>query len=511
MESQDQQRVIAFLKSPAAWDNACTSVECIETHGALIFLCADRTRKIRRAARFSYMDFSTLEARRQFAEREFELNKPHAPELYHRVVPIRETADGKLTVGGEGRVVEWAVEMTRFAQSDLLSAVVEAKGVDDRLARSLAEAVFAYHAASPSKPDAPDRIAKNLTSVMTTLADRPDPEIAAIAGRIAALGASILERSATIRAERRNGGFIRRCHGDLHLGNIVLWNGNPVPFDAIEFDEAIATVDTLYDLAFLLMDLCRHGARRAANIVLNHYLWLSGDQHDLEGLATMPLYLALRASIRAMVTLDRANLGVGDSHAQRLDALSMLVDAENHLHRKRPMLLAIGGFSGTGKTTLARALAPALWPTPGAIHVRTDLERKWLAGVAEGVRLPSTAYTPEASRAAYVRVMHRAETALAAGHSVVIDAVFAKPEERAAVEALAARSGVDFCGLWLAGSADTLKARVAARKDDASDATPNVVDKQFGYQIGDVSWTTVDCGGAPADTELRARNALDLP
>lgn len=510
MENQDQQRIIAFLRSPAAWGDPHASIDCIETHGALVFLSGNTTLKIRRAVRFSYMDFSTLEARRRFSERELELNKPHAPDLYRRVVAITESSDGALAIGGNGRVVEWAVEMARFAQSDLLSAVVDAEGVDDHLARSLAEAVFAYHAAAPRRPEAPDRVPKILDSVLTSLTGRGDAEIAAIAGRISLLGASVLERSAAIRAERRSNGFIRRCHGDLHLGNIVLWHGKPVPFDAIEFDEAIATTDTLYDFAFLLMDLCRHGAHRAANIAFNHYLWRSGDPRELAGLASLPIYLALRASIRAMVTLDRANLGVGDRGKQRAEALSMLSDAEHHLRQKPPMLLAIGGFSGTGKTTLARALAPALWPTPGAVHIRTDLERKWLAGVAEDVRLPSSAYTPDTSRAAYARVMLRAETALTAGHSVVVDAVFAKNEERAAIEALAERTGVGFAGLWLAGTAATLKARVAARTGDASDATPEVVEKQLRYELGDMTWTTVNCDDGATDTEQRARAILNL-
>ncbi len=510
MESQDQQRVIAFLGSPAAWGNMAVRVDRIETHGALVFLSGNTTLKIRRAVRFSYMDFSTLDARRRFAERELELNKPHAPDLYRRVVTITEQDDGTLALGGDGRVIEWAVEMARFAEADLLSAVVGSKGVDDRLARSLAEAVLAYHAAVPVRPDAPDRIPRLLQSVMTSLVSRGDAEIAAVASRIGARGASVLERTAGIRAQRRSAGFIRRCHGDLHLGNIVLWHGKPVPFDAIEFDEAIATIDTLYDLAFLLMDLCRHGAYRAANIVLNHYLWRSGDTRDLAGLASMPLYLALRASIRAMVTLDRASVGVGDNAAQRTEALSMLADAEGHLGQKRPMLLAIGGLSGTGKTTLARALAPALWPTPGAVHLRSDLERKWLAGVAETVRLPSSAYTPEASRDAYARVMHRAETTLAAGHSVVVDAVFAKAEERADVEALAIRADASFKGVWLTGSPTTLRDRVAARRDDASDATPDVVDKQLSYSLGPMTWSAINSDGGVQDVTMRARVVAGL-
>ena len=242
--------------------------------------------------------------------------------------------------------------------------------------------------------------------------------------------------------------------------------------------------------------------------MLNRYLWRTGDVRDLAGLAALPIYLALRSAIRARVGLDRAHLGVGDRSAQSDEAVAMLAAAEAFLQPGRPRLIAIGGLSGTGKTTLARNLAPALGNAPGALHVRSDLERKWLAGIAETQRLPPASYTPQATRAVYDRVHARAAAALEAGHDVIVDAVFARPDERAAVEALAQRCGAGFCGVWLAGSAYLLKQRVASRSGDASDATPDVVDRQLGHDTGVMAWRVIDATGSAEQVSARAREAL---
>ncbi len=321
-----------------------------------------------------------------------------------------------------------------------------------------------------------------------------------------------LTRAAAILDERARCGYVRRCHGDLHLGNIVLWGGRPLLFDAIEFDEAIATVDTLYDLAFLLMDLDRHRQRSAANVVLNRYLWRDGVDLTLRGLQALPLFLGCRAGIRAMVTADRAAQEQDDAAAQadRETARGYLRAALEYLQPAPPRLVAVGGLSGTGKTTLAAALAPELGSAPGAVHVRSDLERKALFGVEETVRLPAQSYTAEASAEVYAIVLRKARLALAAGQSVVVDAVYAAPEERSAVEDLAAELGVLFQGLWLTAPADTLAARVDARRGDASDATSQVLRQQLTWQLGVLSpaWTMLDAGGSAQEAHRRAASAL---
>ncbi len=284
-------------------------------------------------------------------------------------------------------------------------------------------------------------------------------------------------------------------------------------YDAIEFDEAIATVDTLYDLAFLLMDLDCCGQRPVANIVLNRYLWRSRDDLDLQGLIALPAFLALRAGVRAMVTVDRAAQEDHDARQKDLaKAQRYFRAALAFLEPAPPCLIAVGGLSGTGKTTLAASLAPLIGSAPGAVHLRSDLERKALAGVGETARLPVEAYTSEARTRIYQVLRERARLVLAAGHSVIVDAVYADEAEREAIAKVAAGLGVDFRGLWLEADPARLFVRVEARRNDASDATPDTIRAQLQWAVGDLSsaWAVVDAGGTATETLRRATAVLGL-
>ena len=268
----------------------------------------------------------------------------------------------------------------------------------------------------------------------------------------------------------------------------MLIEGQPVPFDAIEFSERIANIDVMYDIAFALMDLCHRGLRPLANRLLNEWLWRIGKlpaaPHD-EALALLPMFLARRASIRAYVDSSVTAVSGADNAPARAYQRSALAFLEPSPVR----LVAVGGLSGSGKTTFALKLAPEIGRTPGAVVVRSDVERKRLAGIALEERMPVGSYTPESSAQVYAVMLSCAERALRAGHSVVLDAVFARPEERRAAEALAIKVGVPFKGHWLEIRKEEAQARVAARTGDASDATPAVVERQFGYDLGEIGWT----------------------
>jgi len=316
-----------------------------------------------------------------------------------------------------------------------------------------------------------------------------------------ALFEAAMARNGDLLDQRGRQGMVRRCHGDLHCGNIVVLDGQPRLFDAIEFSETIATVDVLYDLAFLLMDLGRRGATRAANIVLNHYLHRRRTQENLSALSALPLFLATRAGVRALVTADLVHeLPVSKSLRQRGEALDYFRASLAFLKPPGPLLVCIGGLSGTGKSVLSASLAPWLGAAPGAIHIRSDVERKVLAGVSETSRLPPTSYTRDASQQVYAAMFSRAGRALRAGHTVILDAVFAQEGERRTAAHLAESCGADFYGFWLEASAATLKARVDARQGDASDATSAVVESQLAHDIGVMTWQQIAADGAPADT-----------
>jgi hypothetical protein len=322
-----------------------------------------------------------------------------------------------------------------------------------------------------------------------------------------------LERAATILDARAACGFIRRCHGDLHLANIVLQHGKPTLYDALEFDETLATIDTLYDLAFLLMDLDFRGLRPAANVVLNTYLYCSAEDLDFKGLAALPLFLSLRAAIRAVVTSDRAAQERGQARERDLErARRYLSSALSYAAPATPKLVVVGGLSGTGKTTLAASLAPWLGSAPGALHLRSDLQRKSLAGVGEFERLPATAYTPEARQRVYRTLHEKAALTLRAEHSVIIDAVYDEESQRHEIEALADALRLPLLGVWLRADAATLLTRVATRHNDASDATPEVVQRQLSYDVGPLSaqWTSVDANTNVTETLQNALSAIGL-
>ena len=510
-----QAEVVAFLSRPEAYAGNPTRVDVVRTHANLVFLANDEAFKIKRAVTLAYLDFSSPAMREAACRREIEINQPHAPEIYLGTVPITREADGHLAIDGRGTPVEWAVQMARFAEADVLARRAEqgpiAPGLAEALARMLADA----HERAQIIPtaDGHERMARTASGIAATLAEdaRTTPQLEPGARQFADLTRRALERAGPILDRRAQAGLVRRCHGDLHLGNIVLWKGQPALFDAIEFDETLAQIDVLYDLAFLLMDLDRRGQHHAAQIVLDRYLSLTCRPLDLEGLAALPLFLGTRAAIRAMVAADRARGESGDTRATTIaHAAETLALAASYLSPPPPRLLAIGGFSGTGKTSLAARLAPRLLPAPGAIHLRSDVLRKQLAGVTPLTRLPPEAYTPEARRRIYSAMVEKSRAVLGAGHSVIVDAVFDRPDERAAFEALARETAARFDGFWLEAPSALLAQRVAARTGDASDATPDVVDAQLRAGAGPVSWLRLDTGGSRDAVAAKAAALLGL-
>jgi predicted kinase len=292
---------------------------------------------------------------------------------------------------------------------------------------------------------------------------------------------------------RAHGGFVRHCHGDLHLRNIVEIDGRPVLFDAIEFDDSLATIDLLYDLAFLLMDLGKRGLTAHANAVLNAYLDYEGSTANLIGLVALPLFLAMRAAIRAKVELLRANTHAAEkAEATRKQARNYFDLARSFLTPTPPRLIGIGGLSGSGKSTISRAIAPYIGAFPGAVHIRSDVERKRLFGVAPTERLPESAYAPEVSDEVYAMCRKRALMALVGGQAVIVDAVHAKQDEREALAALAGEMGVPFTGLWLQAPPEVMRQRIARRTSDTSEATPAVMDAQLAYEIGEQNFQVID-------------------
>ncbi len=445
--------------------------------------------------------------RKAACEAEIAVNAPFAPAIYRGVVAITREADGRLAVGGKGAAVEWAVEMRRFDENQTLDHLAARGEIDEALADALGRAVAQAHAAAPAGDGFAAALDEIIAQNEAELAERPDlfapPQVAALgqATRTA------FARQRPLIEARERAGQVKRCHGDLHLGNIVLLDGAPTLFDAIEFDPRIATGDVFYDLAFLLMDLIERDLRAAANIVLNRYLAETHRRDDLDALAALPLFLSVRAAIRAKVTAARARHSDQRGQAEQ-SARDYFALAQRLIAPPAPRLVAVGGLSGTGKSLLARALAPELAPAPGAVVLRSDVERKALFGLSETEHLPKQAYERKVTARVYAALEDKARRVLAAGHSAVADAVFADADERAAI-ARAAGAAV-FHGLFLTADLSTRIARVGKRGADASDADAAVARAQEQYDLGALDWHEVDAAGPPADTLARARRALGV-
>jgi hypothetical protein len=506
---ESQQPAFALLADPATHGGA--EVRRIDTHAASVFLAGDRALKVKRAVRFPFLDYSTLEKRKAACEAELEVNRGFAPQIYLGILPITREADGRLVLDGNGEAIEWAVEMRRFDEETTLDRLAEKGGIDAALADRLGRMVAAAHAAAPAVAAEPwlDALAAFLDQNRSAFRALPDLFARDDAEALDHRSRAALARVRPLLATRGRLGLIRRGHGDLHLGNIAMIDGRPVLFDAIEFDPLIAAGDVLYDLAFLVMDLIERDLTPAANIVLNRYLAETRRAGDLDALAALPLFLSLRAAIRAKVTAARLD-GVEDAAriAIAQTARTYFALARRLIEPPPPVLVAVGGLSGTGKSVLARALAPHVAPDPGAVVVRSDVERKALFQVGETDRLPPDAYGPDVTARVYSVLADKARRVIAAGHSAVIDAVFARAEERAGIAALARECKVGFRGLFLTAELATRVARVGARERDASDADVKVAHMQEQYDIGAIDWTRVDASGTPEETLERAKAQL---
>lgn len=496
-----QDEVIRFLESGKAFpasslapETGSETVSHVQTHCAHVFLGGGVALKIKRAIRYDYLDQSTPELRHALLVRELALNRATAPIIYRDVIPITRAADGGLELNGAGPPVEWVLRMHRFAADCEMTAVADSGRLSDPVAEALGQAVQRFHATCPVLHDRGDGLLRDILDEL----GRVLAPLEGVAGD--GLVAAFLDRAGQslsvltpVLRDRSAHGHVRRVHGDLHLRNLLLIDGQPVLFDALEFDERLATCDVLYDFGFLLMDLCHRGLVRQANIAMAAYLLAATGTEDA-GLSALPLFMSVRAAIRAMVLLQ-TDQATGKTGASNAEARLYLAQAAGYLEPARPVLIAVGGMSGTGKTVLSRDLAAGIGPCPGAVHLRTDTERKVQAGHVD--------YAPGARHAVYDRMLARAENLLAAGRSVILDGTFLDEPQRRAAEALALRAGVGFCGLWLTAPQSVLIDRVAARRGDASDADAAVVQAQSASApamaansagVGRL-WITIDAGG----------------
>jgi aminoglycoside phosphotransferase family enzyme/predicted kinase len=493
MQTEDQSAIVEFLSQPSTYGGA--AVERVETHASVVFLAGQRAYKLKRAVRFDYLDFSSASRRQEMCDAEVRLNRRTAPTLYRGVVAVTRGAGGDLALGGDGEPIDWLVEMNRFDQDQLLDRLAVAGRLDLGVMPALASALARFHNGAERRTDLGGKagmawvIEGNADGVAEFGRHWLD---ASTVSRLTNDSWTVLDACGDILERRRESGFVRQCHGDLHLRNIVLLDGEPTLFDGVEFNDQISCTDVFYDLAFLLMDLWRRHLPRHANAVLNRYLTETGD---LEGVRLLPLFLSCRAAVRAKTSATAAAQAQGDGPRRselQATAQEYLAMAMRLLHPPRPSLVAVGGLSGTGKSTLAHMLAPDVGAAPGAVVLRSDEIRKQLAGTSMFQRLGLDGYSAEMSERVYHALVERAAHVLRCGHSVIVDAVFARPSDRTRIEQVADAESVPFTGIWLEAPESVLIARTGQRRNDASDADPEVVRMQRQLDTGSIEWMRLD-------------------
>ena len=483
--------LLRALLSPRAYPHPAERVELVETHASWVLLAGERAYKVKKPVDFGFLDFSTLAARRRFCEEEVRLNRRLAPGLYLGVVAICGSEDAPM-VGGDGPALEYAVAMRRFDEQARLDRVAARGGLERRHVDRLARDIARFHASAPTVGGGEPW--GSASEVMTHALDnfRATRDGGAAAGL---LTPELLRRLDALerwtRAEharlaptiedRRAGGFVRECHGDLHLANMALIDDIVVPFDAREFSPGLRWTDVMAEVAFTVMDLHRLGQAGAARRFLNGWLEHSGDY---AGLAVLPFYLAYRAMVRAKVAALRG--GQIEEPAGRDAAARELAGAvalAGHFTEARERCLVItSGVSGSGKSRLAAALVEGgSW-----IRLRSDVERKRIAGLGPSERSGSETgtglYAPAATEMTYRRLHALARTVLAAGYPVIVDATFLERRRRAAFRECAVEAGVPFAILAVDAPAALLESRVARRASagtDASEATVDVLRRQL--------------------------------
>jgi aminoglycoside phosphotransferase family enzyme/predicted kinase len=475
--------LIKALLEPERYPDPAQDVELIETHASWLLLAGEFAYKIKKPITLPFLDYGTLEQRRACCETELRLNRRFAPDLYLDVVAITGTPDNP-RFGGDGAPIEFAVKMRRFAEAGRLDRVCARGELEPEHVSALADAVVAFHRdaaiapvetrfGSPAEVLAP--ALENFEELHSLLSDA---ECLAKLDTLLAWTRAEFSRLAPHFAARKAAGQVRECHGDLHLGNLVLIAGRVTLFDCIEFNEDFRWIDVASEIAFTYVDLLDHRQPGLAGWLLNEWLSRSGDY---DAMPVLRFYAAYRARVRAKVAAIRAGQNQGDISETR----EYIALAERLAAPTKPRLIITHGLAGCGKTTASTRLLQSD-ANAATLRLRSDVERKRLFGLGATDKshspLDGGIYGQEAHLLTYRRLQDLARVLLEAGWSVIVDAAFLKRAERATFRALATQTGAEFRILAPQSSPAQLRARIAARLEkgrDASEATLEVLEQQM--------------------------------
>ncbi|MEK6749416.1 MAG: AAA family ATPase [Pseudomonadota bacterium] len=484
------ERMLAGLCAAAAYDHATTEIHMLETHISWIFLTGEYAYKIKKPVTFDFVDFSTLALRAHYCHEELRLNRRLAPDLYLAVVAIGGAWDTPRI--GQTPALEYAVKMRQFKPNALASQALANHQLTSAHMRDLATRLAEFHrlaaraAAAASHGSAPVVIQQamdNFIPLRTNLI--PDSPELLYLNHVESWLCRQITSLTPIWEQRKQQHHVREGHGDLHLANIIISNDRLVPFDALEFNEGLRFIDTVADIAFLIMDLDYHSAPKLSRTLLNEYLDSTGD---FAGVITLRFYLVYRALVRAKVATLRsvqlANNLASSAEELRASVHHHLQLAFEYTQKKSPIVLIMHGLSGSGKSTLARALAAAV----DAIWVRSDTTRKRLAGLTPDAHSDSPThgglYQASMTAATYDHMLSLTENLVTWDYAVLVDATFLTQRQRTAFRQLARTRGLPFSILHCHATPETLKARIETRQQqqsDASEATLSVLHTQLAH------------------------------
>jgi len=482
---------IEALLDPAVYPHPVNApVRLVETHVSWVLLTGPYAYKIKKPLKLSFLDYSTAERRRVFCEEELRLNRRHAPDLYLDVAPIVDTPAGPRIGGGSGLVIDHAVRMVQFDTREELDALIERGEIERDEIVLLGAELGRLDATAPPPPDASgygsaSRVTQVTFDNFQELAalGLPEPVPQQLA-RLRAWAMPAFGALESLLGERAAAGRIRECHGDLHCANVVRWRGRLTPFDAIEFDPALRFIDVVNNLAFLTMDLAARGRPDLRHAALGAWTECLGDYAALPLLRCYEIY---RAVVRAKVAGLRARQSASDAPGMRAALATVQRYLDWALTRSRPTnprLILICGLSGSGKTWLARRLAVAM----PALHLRSDVERKRIAGLSAlaDSRSPPDGglYTREFNARTYARLAECATDCLQGGESVIVDAASLRRSERRDLVAVAASFSAAASIVHCTAPIEVMRSRIAARRQsgaDASEADVTLLDRQPSY------------------------------
>lgn len=472
------QLLITSLQNSDVYNHLITSIQVLETHISWVLLTGDFAYKIKKPVKFGFLDFSTLEKRLFFCQEELRLNRRLAPSLYLGLVPITGTPQHP-QMDGAGIPIEYAVKMRQFPSGRLFSGLAERKAIADseldHLVKKIADFHLSIEKADELSPYGHPQSIKhwfdeNFTCIEPLL---HEPYQLAELHEIRSWGEAEWQRKSGLFRGRLKQGFVRECHGDLHLGNITLIDGQPVMFDCIEFNPELRWIDVINEMAFLVLDLIHYGLEKQAYRLFNRYLQLTGDYG---GIGVLRFYLIYRAMVRAKLALLRGLQKNQDLWQEALNDHQRYVNlALGFIHVSPPSLVITHGFSGSGKSFLAGKLAAQM----GAVQIRSDIERKRLFGYREHDKTDGSIYSKEANQQTYEKLCELAKTVITAGYTVIVDAAFLKTWERALFRQLAAECRVRFAILSVTAPEPVLRERIDQRSHDASEATIAVLEMQL--------------------------------